>query len=129
MFVAWSVCSRTVLFSSAGTLISSDHGETWFVGATGILGDECAIAELPNGTIVLNARDYVNQSAQTVHRAIAWSDDGGRSFSPVYFPPTLPDPVVEGSMIWGEHTPAALGVGQSCTGQCRPHPPSPLFPK
>ena len=37
------------------------------------------------------ARDYVNQSAQTVHRSIAWSHDGGRTFSdPVFFAPTLP---------------------------------------
>jgi hypothetical protein len=77
----------------AGTMISSDHGKSWSKGATGVIGDECAIAELPNGTIVLNARDYVNQSAHTVHRSIAWSHDGGRSFTPVFFPETLPDPV------------------------------------
>ena len=56
---------------------------------------------------MLNARNYVDK-----HRAVAWSHDGGRTFSDVYFPPTLPDPVVEGSMIFGRHTPAALGVGQ-----------------
>eukprot|EP00937_MAST-01D_sp_MAST-1D-sp2_P006576 g6576.t1 len=96
----------------SGTLISEDGGSSWSVGATEVLGDECAIAELGNGTVVINARDYVNQSAHTVHRSVAWSDDGGRSFSPVYFPLTLPDPVVEGSMVWGQHTDAALGVGQ-----------------
>jgi hypothetical protein len=31
-----------------GTLISSDHEQSWFKGATEIIGDECAIAELPN---------------------------------------------------------------------------------
>ena len=79
----------------SGTMISSDHGRSWFSGATGVLGDECAIAELANGTLVLNARNYVGQAQQTVHRSIAWSHDGGRTFSPVYFAPTLPDPVVE----------------------------------
>jgi hypothetical protein len=29
---------------------------SWHVGATGVLGDECAIAELANGTVVLNVR-------------------------------------------------------------------------
>lgn len=96
----------------SGTLISTDHGKTWVVGATEIIGDECAIAELSNGTVVLNARNYVGQQNHTAHRSIAWSDDGGRSFTPVFFAPTLPDPVVEGSMVFGEHTPAALGVGQ-----------------
>ena len=96
----------------SGTLISTDHGKSWFVGATEIIGDECAIAELPNGTVVLNARNYVNQSQQKVHRSIAWSHDGARSFSAVYFAPDLPDPVVEGSMILGNATPRSLGVGQ-----------------
>lgn len=96
----------------SGTMISSDHGKTWFVGATDIIGDECAVAELPNGTVVLNARDYINQTKQTVHRSIAWSHDGARNFSPVYFAPTLPDPVVEGSMIFGQFTNNSLGVGK-----------------
>ena len=52
----------------SGTLISEDHGATWVVGATEVLGDECAIAELENGTVVLNARDYVNQTLHAVHR-------------------------------------------------------------
>ena len=42
-----------------------------FTGATEIIGDECAIAELSNGTVVLNARDYVNQSQHT------WVHPGG----------------------------------------------------
>ena len=92
----------------SGTLISSDHGQSWFVGATAVLGDECAVAELANGTVVLNARNYVNQSGQAVHRSVAWSVDGARSFTPVYFPWTLPDPVVEGSMIFGSATSASL---------------------
>ena len=96
----------------SGTLISSDHGSSWHVGATGVLGDECAIAELANGTVVLNARNYVHQAQKTVHRSIAWSLDGGRSFTPVYFAPSLPDPIVEGAMIFGRYTPLALGVGQ-----------------
>ena len=59
----------------SGTLISTDHGATWHIGATNVTGDECAIAELPNGTVVLNARNYVNP-----HRAVSWSHDGGRTF-------------------------------------------------
>ena len=36
----------------SGTLVSSDPGESWFTGATHIVGDECAVAELPNGLSV-----------------------------------------------------------------------------
>jgi len=96
----------------SGTMISTDHGKTWFSGATDVLGDECAIAELPNGTVILNARNYINQSESKVHRSIAWSEDGGRNFSAVSFAIDLPDPVVEGSMILGGDTPASLGVGK-----------------
>ena len=29
-----------------------------------------------------------------------------------YFNPDLPDPIVQGSMVAGDHTPASLGVGK-----------------
>eukprot|EP01045_Picozoa_sp_COSAG04_P003788 COSAG04_NODE_157_length_22270_cov_26.745298_17_plen_155_part_00 len=54
----------------SGTVISSDHGHSWFSGATGVLGDECAIAELANGTLVLNARNYIGQAQQVRSRLL-----------------------------------------------------------
>ena len=41
----------------SGTLVSSDPGESWFTGATHIVGDECAVAELPNGLSVARHPD------------------------------------------------------------------------
>jgi hypothetical protein len=97
--------------TKSGTLISSDHGSTWFVSGSDRVGSECSIAEMANGTVVVNARNDFNYSPPHVRRAISWSQDGGRSFSPVFFAPTLPDPVCEGAMVFGEHTPSELRVG------------------
>jgi hypothetical protein len=110
--------------------------------------NECAIATLPNNTLVMNARNYVGQADFTVKRAIMWSHDEGDSCEwhldrhvqkqPLrfvcaamshwlqsrvllaprvigigpYLNPDLPDPVVQGSMVAGDHTPASLGVGE-----------------
>ena len=41
--------------------------------------NECAIATLPNNTLVMNARNYVGQANFTVKRAIMWSHDEGDS--------------------------------------------------
>jgi|EP01046_Picozoa_sp_COSAG06_P029340 sialidase-1 len=80
-------------------LLYSEDGVTWHVGATADrLTNECAVAELANGSLVMNSRDYLGQSSRTTHRAISWSHDGGETLSHVYRAPTLPDPVVEGSM-------------------------------
>lgn len=101
--------------SKSGVFKSTDHGATWRVAAHNMTGNECAIAELANGTIVLNARNYVD-GVPHVHRAMAWSHDGGESFSPTFFAPDLISPIVEGAMISATHTPSSLGVG-----------PDPLF--
>ena len=41
--------------------------------------NECAIATLPNNTLVMNARNYIGQANFTVKRAIMWSHDEGDS--------------------------------------------------
>jgi sialidase-1 len=80
-------------------LLWSDDGDTWHIGGgADRLTNECTVAELANGTLVMNSRDYLGQSAHTTHRAISWSTDGGETLSHVFRAPTLPDPVVEGAM-------------------------------
>ena len=102
-------------------LVYSDDGENWKVGGVADrLTNECAVAEvwrppfafllfgsktagtrfaqLWNGTIVVNSRDYLGQKEHTTHRAISWSDSGGETLSHVFRAPSLPDPIVEGSM-------------------------------
>ena len=94
-------------------LVYSDDGESWKVGGVADrLTNECAVAEvwrppfafllfgskaagtrfaqLWNGTIVVNSRDYLGQKEHTTHRAISWSDSGGESLSHVFRAPSLP---------------------------------------
>jgi sialidase-1 len=86
-------------WSHSHLLYSDDHGVNWHVGGLADrLTNECAVAELANGTLVLNSRDYLGQAAHTTHRAISWSNDGGETLSHAFRVPTLPDPIVEGSM-------------------------------
>ena len=86
-------------FSHSHLVWSDDGGEAWHVGGVADrLTNECAVAELANGTIVVNSRDYLGQASHTTHRAMSWSNDGGETLSHVFRAPTLPDPVVEGAM-------------------------------
>ncbi len=87
-------------------MISDDFGQSWRAGGKipmrpasssgrGIQPDECTIAALPNGTLVLNARDEAGGD----RRLIAFSHDGGESFTGLRQVADLPDPTCEGAMI------------------------------
>jgi len=65
-------------------LLSDDGGRSWRVGASmedsgWIEPSEAAVAELPDGRIIVNVRDQGGTSPAT--RAVAQSDDGGTTFS------------------------------------------------
>ena len=61
-------------YSHSHLLWSDDGGDQWNIGAVAdVLTNECAVAELANGTIVVNSRDYLGQRARKTHRAISWS--------------------------------------------------------
>ena len=110
----WTAYPITHTISSLIT--SDDHGATWQWqpkgSPDGYEMNECAIASLPNGTVVMNARNYLGQANHSVKRALMWSHDEGVSWSAPYLNPDLPDPIVQGSMVAGSHTPLGLGVGQ-----------------
>lgn len=64
---------------------SDDHGETWLCGKYAPVSpearkmnvrNECKVAELPDGKLVLNCRSMP-------YRTRAFSDDGGKSWSPI----------------------------------------------
>ena len=78
---------------------SDDHGATWTVAAPPLPGlDEVAVAALPNGTLLLNARtDHLNASCAC--RAVSASHDGGATWElPLRFDATLIEPVCQGSL-------------------------------
>lgn len=79
-------------------IVSDDHGATWRIAGrtpTDQL-NECAIAELPDGELLLNMRNY-DRSKRA--RALSRSVDGGATWSEVERHPDLPEPICQASMI------------------------------
>jgi sialidase-1 len=92
-------CDHTVADSKAmrsHVIDSDDHGATWKIG--GVIGDcanECQVAELPDGTLLLNMRSYHGQN----RRAIATSRDEGLTWSEVTLDTALIEPVCQASLL------------------------------
>jgi sialidase-1 len=75
---------------------SDDHGATWKLG--GSLGentDECMAVECEDGSVYLNMRSYHKKN----RRAVAWSRDGGQTWSDVKLDETLIEPVCQASIV------------------------------
>ena len=79
-------------------IASDDHGKTWkIVGRTpSHQVNECAVAELEDGSLLLNMRNY--DRAQRA-RALSRSTDGGDTWSAVTRDPALPEPICQASMV------------------------------
>lgn len=77
---------------------SDDHGETWELGGTTPQDqvNECAIAELSGGTLMLNMRNY-DRSQKS--RQIAFSKDGGLTWSELVADTTLIEPICQASLL------------------------------
>jgi sialidase-1 len=76
---------------------SDDGGENWKLGGTTPTDqvNECTVAELPKGKLLLNMRNY----NQVRYRQTAISEDGGMSWSALKQDTSLPEPVCQASMI------------------------------
>jgi sialidase-1 len=101
-------CNHTEL--NSGTVVSRSHviysddrGTTWQIG--GIedeLTNESTVVELADGSLLQNMRSYHKKN----RRAIATSNDGGASWSPVKLDEALIEPVCQGSILrysWPEN--------------------------
>ncbi|SDN67662.1 sialidase family protein [Allokutzneria albata] len=91
-------------YYDAHLLYSDDGGRNWHIGAKDINhdgvvnGNESTAAELPDGRVYVNTRDQHGTSDGS--RAVAYSNDGGRSFTAPFTPaPALVAPVVQGSVL------------------------------
>ncbi|MGP5055756.1 sialidase family protein [Brachybacterium paraconglomeratum] len=74
---------------SAYSVYSDDHGETWQMGTpVGTEMDENKVAELSDGTVMLNSREHV----RTGRRWVAYSHDGGATWEDLHRDPSLVDP-------------------------------------
>lgn len=73
----------------AYSVYSDDHGETWTMGTpVGDSLDENKVAELSDGTLMLNSRE----NRRTGRRWVALSHDGGETWEDLHRDPTLTDP-------------------------------------
>lgn len=83
-------------------IYSDDHGITWHIGgSTDFEMNECAVAELSDGRLMLNMRSNRGKG----RRGVAISDDGGESWGECLDDPTLIEPVCQASLLrysWGE---------------------------
>ncbi|OIN56763.1 exo-alpha-sialidase [Arsenicibacter rosenii] len=76
---------------------SDDGGKTWQLGGTTPTDkvNECTIAELPEGVLMLNMRNYTS----TRVRQVSTSTDGGQSWAALRSDTTLIEPVCQGSLL------------------------------
>lgn len=77
-------------------IYSDDHGSTWEIGgSTDFLMNECAVAELTDGSLLLNMRSNRGRNM----RAVATSRNGGVDWSKCVDSPALPEPVCQANML------------------------------
>ena len=77
-------------------LYSDDAGRTWKLGgALAPKTNECEAAELPDGSLYLTMRNNFGKG----RRAIAWSKDGGATWSDVAFADALVCPTCQASVL------------------------------
>jgi sialidase-1 len=82
---------------TATVLLSDNDGAIWRRGGESAVGaNESAVAELEDGTLLLNSR-YMGQPAG--HRMVARSRDGGETFVEPGVDETLIDPNCQGSTV------------------------------
>ncbi len=80
------------------TIYSDDGGGTWELGGTTPQDqvNECTVAELPDGKVMLNMRNY-DRSQKS--RKVAFSDDGGLTWSDIVADNTLIEPICQASLL------------------------------
>jgi sialidase-1 len=77
-------------------IYSDDHGQTWKLGgSTDFAMNECAVVELPDGTLMLNSRSYRGKAC----RGVSLSKDGGATWEPTTDDPALVESVCQASVI------------------------------
>ena len=90
-------------------LYSEDHGHTWKLGGEADeKSNESAVAELADGSLLLNMRNNFGRN----RRAIARSHDAGLTWSPIAFDDALIEPICQGSLVtarrWNEASHALM---------------------
>ena len=77
-------------------LSSNDHGKTWQISSSAAaMVNECQVAELKDGSLMLNMRSYRKKGC----RAVATTSDGGKTWGPIVDDTQLPEPTCQASFI------------------------------
>jgi hypothetical protein len=79
-------------------IYSDDHGATWKLGGSTPQDqvNECTVAELPDGRLMLNMRNYDRKQK---NRKISLSGDGGSSWTDIRDDPQLPEPICQAALL------------------------------
>jgi sialidase-1 len=82
-------------------IYSDDHGKTWKLGGTTPQDqvNECTVAELPGGKLILNMRNYDRAQKS---RKISYSEDGGLNWSDIQSDSALIEPICQASLLFSE---------------------------
>lgn len=82
-------------------IYSDDLGENWKIGAIAATGNESTVAELEDGSLVLNMREWYNKERKETDfdRDLAWSKDGGETFYEESLTSGLAEPRCNASVI------------------------------
>lgn len=94
-------------------IYSDDQGKTWKIGGLLPTGNESTVAELEDGSIILNmrgARIPEREEKYGSARIAAVSTDGGLTFSEPYYEKSLIEPVCNASII--NYNPAGQKTGK-----------------
>ncbi len=77
-------------------IYSDDHGKSWHLGGNiQPHANECQVAELTDGRVLLNFRSYFGRNL----RGRSWSSDGGMTWSEPQDDPQLTEPVCQASLL------------------------------
>ena len=82
-------------------IYSDDNGKNWQLGGTSPQDqvNECTVAELPDGKLILNMRNYDRTQKS---RKISFSHDAGMSWSAIQPDTALIEPICQASMLFTE---------------------------
>jgi len=82
-------------------IYSDDHGKTWQLGGSTPQDkvNECTVAELPDGKLILNMRNY-DRSQKS--RKICFSSNGGITWSDIKPDTALIEPICQASLLYSE---------------------------
>lgn len=82
-------------------IYSDDYGKTWKLGGTTPQDqvNECAVAELPDGKLLLNMRNYDRTQKS---RKVSFSEDGGMNWSDIKSDTALIEPICQASILFTE---------------------------